>query len=97
MKRVIYRILCFLINIPIGAIGFLFIVLGFSFIFENDNPDHSVQLGIFCYFLALVILILPNILLYYKGKFDKKRMILYQVIPAIIGGVLYCIFQICIL
>lgn len=96
MKNKFCIAFCFFTNIFVGAVGFLLAVLVYAFMFEANN-NHSVQLGVICLLAFLVLLLLPNVIFFYRCKFNIKKALIYQGLPIIFGMSFYYIFQVCIL
>ncbi len=88
---------CIFTNIFVGAVGFLLAVLVYAFMFEANNNNHSIQLGVICLLAFLVLLLLPNVIFFYKCKCNIKKVLIYQGLPIILGMLFYYIFQVCIL
>lgn len=83
----------FIINFIEGVITILAIAVIYSFILEADYKDHDVGLGFFVLFIWLILFFVPNIILMFFGKFQKKDKVIFQFIPIFLGAISYTVFQ----
>ena len=65
----------------------------YSFIFEIDNIDHDVNLGIFILLIWLLGLLMTNLFYFFGGKFRIKDVIIFQLVPFLLGAVLFTVYQ----
>ncbi len=93
LKNVLYRSTSILINLIEGAITVLSIAISYSFIFETDNIDHDTGLGIFILLVWLLIMLVPNLILKLYCKFHRKDIIFFQLIPFLLGTVIFITYQ----
>ena len=93
MKNVLYKCSSFVVNLLEGAVSVLAISVINAFIFENNNSNHDIGLGIFVLLIWLLLLLTPNVLFKLCGKLHKKDVIIFQIVPFITGAVLYILFQ----
>lgn len=83
----------FLVNIIEGAATVPAVALIYSFIFEVDNIDHDVDLGIFILLIWLLGLLMTNLFFKFWGKFRIKDVIIFQFVPFLLGTVLFTVYQ----
>ncbi len=95
--RSVGKVTCFVINCIIGAVSTILFFVFYSFTFDANNDEHSIQLGLFSLLYCSFIAIVPNILFYHFLKHNKVQLLLYQIIPFVLGGGSYIILQIAIL
>ncbi len=91
MKNKVLKILCSIVNLFAGMVGIIAFAVAGSFIFEKDNKDHDIQLGVFVLMISLLIVFSYNVLFSVLGKFNIKSTFLYQILPFCLGGALYFI------
>ena len=93
MKNKLYKSSSIIINLLEGVIAVIALTMGYAFIFERDNQNHSIGLGIFVLLVWILVLLIPNILFKLGGKFRIKDTLFLQIVPLIIGAGIYIIFQ----
>lgn len=86
------KLLCFIVNLFGGVIGIIACAIIYSFIFEIDNPEHSIGLGIITLLVALSLILCPNLLFYFKLDFKSQDVIIYQILPFFMGGLIRYIY-----
>ena len=74
----------FLVNMIEGAATVPAVAVIYSFIFEIDNIDHDVNLGIFILLIWLLGLLITNLI---------KDVIIFQLVPFLLGAVLFTVYQ----
>lgn len=89
MKNVLSKIGSFIINLIEGAVGIISVAVIYAFIFESDNQDHDVGLGIFVLLIWLAVLLIPNLFIKFVNKFRIKDVMIFQFVPFVLGAVLY--------
>ena len=92
MKNVINKILCFIINIMIGGIAFFSFLLFYAFALDPYENDHDLQTGIMFLLISLTIIVFPNLRFFFCNKFNIKELLIYQILPMVLGVILYIIF-----
>ncbi len=85
----IVRVCSFLMNLLIGAIAVIAAVVGYAFIFESDNSDHDTRMGVFLWFLGILAVFFPNISFSIVWEFQKKEIMIFEILPMLIGGAAY--------
>lgn len=83
----------FLVNMIEGAATVPAVAVIYSFIFEIDNIDHDVNLGIFILLIWLLGLLMTNLFYFFGGKFRIKEVIIFQLVPFLLGAVLFTVYQ----
>ena len=91
MKNALCKGSSALLNLIEGFIGVFAFVLVYAFIFEKYNTNHDVGLGLMVLFFWLLILITPNLMYKFGAKFKVRDVILFQLLPFIIGAAAYFI------
>ena len=92
MKNIICKS-SFIVNLIEGVVAVIALTTSYAFIFERDNQDHDIGLGLFILSAWVSLLLIPNLLLIFVGKFRIKDNILFQFTPLILGSVIYTIYQ----
>ena len=92
MKNIICKS-SFIVNLIEGVVAVIALTISYAFIFEKNNQDHDIGLGLFILSAWVSLLLIPNLLLIFVGKFRIKDNILFQFTPLILGSVIYTIYQ----
>jgi len=93
MKNILCKISSVFVNLIEGTIAILAVATIYSFIFEANNKDHDVGLGIFVFLIWMLILIIPNLFFKFGSKFCIKEVVFFQLVPFISGAALFTIYQ----
>ena len=92
-KYYLSRIVVVLLNLIVGAIGIVCFACAYSFIFEKEYAEHDVKMGAFTFFMGLLAIIFPNISVPLLVKWKKPDIVFFQLIPLVLGAVIYCWIQ----
>lgn len=92
-KTYVLKISSFIVNLIEGAIAILAMAVIYSFVFEENNKDHDIGLGFFVLFIWFIVLFMPNIIFKFIVKLNKKDMVIFQVLPFLLGAISYLAFQ----
>ena len=93
MKNTLCKVSSFIVNLFIGAVSVIALAVIYAFIFEENNKDHDVGLGVLVLFIWLSALIIPNLFFKTRGKFSIKEVVIFQVMPFVLGTSLYIFYQ----
>lgn len=93
MKNVLCKSSSVIVNVIEGAVAILAVAVIYSFIFETNNKDHDVGLGIFTLLIWLSVLLIPNLFFKFRGKFRIKDVAFFQLVPFILGAALFTVHQ----
>lgn len=80
------RICSVLMNLMTGALALIAAIIGYSFTFD---AGYSTRMGVFLWFLGLLAVFFPNVSFYLVFEFRKKDVVLFQILPMIIGAIFY--------
>ena len=92
MKNIVCKS-SFIVNLIEGVVAVIALTISYAFIFERDNRDHDIGLGLFILFAWIFALLIPNLFFRFVGKFHIKDTLFFQFVPLIIGAVIYTIYQ----
>ena len=93
MRNILYKSSAVIINLIEGAVAVIAFAVSYAFMFETDNQDHSIGLGLFVLLTWLFVLMIPNLFFRFSGKFRIRELLFFQFIPFVLGAVVYLIFQ----
>ncbi|MBQ7521830.1 MAG: hypothetical protein IJU14_03015 [Clostridia bacterium] len=82
------------VNLVEGAVGIIAFACVHDLLIVEPNSDPVGGLGVYLFLAWLVILLVPNFLLTLHFDFRKKYMMIFQLLPFVIGAVIYIVFQI---
>ncbi len=97
MKLNLCRYSAVLLNLIEGAAAVIALAVIHAFIFEANNSNHSVGMGMLVLFIWLAVLCIPNLLFRIFAGFRLKDGVLFQLLPFLAGAFLYALFQIAVL
>ncbi len=98
MKNILCKTGSVLINFIEGAAAIIAVAVIYTFIFETDNiRDHDVGLGVWFLLIWLLVLFTPNLFFTFGGKFRKKEIMIFQLVPFILGAGLYVVSAVSLL
>ncbi len=83
----------FAFNLLAGAVAVIAAVVSYAFLFGADQTDRSAGLGLFAAGVGLVFLLVPNLVLVLGGRFRGKEILLFQMLPLVLGAAGYLFFQ----
>ncbi len=86
-----------LLNMIEGAAAVVALAMIYAFVFEANNSNHSVGMGILVLFIWLAVLCIPNLLFRIFAGFRRKDGVLFHLVPFLAGAFLYILFQIVVL
>lgn len=93
MKNILCKSSSILVNLIEGVVAVIALSISYAFIFEKDNQDHSIGLGLFVLLVWMLVLLIPNLFFKFSGKFHIKDNLYFQLAPLIFGAGIYTIFQ----
>lgn len=93
MKNILCKSSSILVNLIEGVVAVIALSISYAFIFEKDNQDHSIGLGLFVLLVWMLVLLIPNLFFKFNGKFHIKDNLYFQLAPLILGAGIYTIFQ----
>ena len=93
MKNILCKSSSVFVNLMEGVIAVIALAMSYAFIFEKDNQDHSIGLGLFVLLVWMLVLLIPNIIFRFGAKFHRKDHLYFQFIPLIAGAGIYMILQ----
>ncbi|MBQ8515712.1 MAG: hypothetical protein IJ496_09980 [Ruminococcus sp.] len=93
MKNILCKSSSVIVNLIEGAAAILAVAVIYSFIFESNNKDHDVGLGVFVLLIWLLVLLIPNLFFKFKGKFCIKDVAIFQFVPFLLGAALFTVYQ----
>ncbi|MCR4887622.1 MAG: hypothetical protein K5979_00380 [Ruminococcus sp.] len=93
MKNILCKSSSILVNLIEGVVAVIALTISYAFIFEKDNQDHSIGLGLFVLLVWMLALLIPNLFFKFGGKFHIKDNLYFQLAPLIFGAGIYIIFQ----
>lgn len=93
MKNVLCKSSSVFVNLIEGAAAIPAVAVIYSFIFEADNKDHDVGLGVFVLLIWLLVLLMPNLFFKFGGNFRIKDVMMLQLVPFTLGAALFTVYQ----
>ena len=93
MKAILCKSSSVLVNLIEGVIAVIALTMSYAFVFEKDNQDHSIGLGLSVLLVWMLVLLIPNILFKFGRKFHIRESLYFQLAPLVLGAVIYIIFQ----
>lgn len=93
MKNISLKRSSIIFNLIEGVIAVIALTISYAFIFEKNNQDHDIGLGLFISFVWMLVLLIPNIFYKIIGKFHIKDTLYFQLAPLVLGSGIYIIFQ----
>ena len=93
MKNILCKSCSILVNLIEGVVAVIALTISYAFIFEKDNQDHSIGLGLFVLLVWMLVLLIPNLFFKFSEKFHIKDNLYFQLAPLILGVGIYTIFQ----
>jgi hypothetical protein len=90
------NVLCkssFIVNLIEGVAAVIALTVSYAFMFERDNQDHDMGLGVFILAAWIFVLLVPNLVFRIVGKFHMKDTLFFQFAPLLLGAVLYTVYQ----
>lgn len=82
----------FIINLIEGAIAVFAVSAIYAFIFEPNNIVHQTGIGVIVLLIWLTILFTPNIMFKFIVNLSKKDMVVFQILPLLLGAIFYVVF-----
>ena len=61
MKNILCKSSSILVNLVEGVVAVIALAISYAFIFEKDNQDHSIGLGLFVLLVWMLVLLIPNL------------------------------------
>lgn len=92
-KYSVIRRTSYITNLAEGVVSVIALAISYTFIFEEENQDLDAPLGYFFFMIWLFMLLIPNIAFCILGRFSKKDVLFFQILPIIVGAAAYLIFQ----
>ncbi len=93
MKGNLFRAGSAAFNLLAGAVAVIAAAVCYAFWFGADQADRSGELGLFTAGAGLLSLLMPNAVLLFGCKFRVKEMLLFQMLPLVLGAAGYTFFQ----
>ncbi len=93
MKTILCKSSSVIVNLTEGIAAVIALTMSYAFIFEKDNRDHSIGLGLFVLLVWLSVLLIPNVFIRSCGRFYIKDTLFFQLAPLILGAGIYILFQ----
>ena len=93
MKNILCKSSSVLVNLIEGVAAVIALTMSYAFIFERNYKDHDIGLGLFVLIVWMLVLLIPNIIIKFSGKFRIKDNLLFQLAPLAVGAGIYSFFQ----
>lgn len=97
MKNVLCKCSSFFVNLIEGAASMFAVAVIYAFLFEANNKEHDIGLGVIILLIWLLVLIIPSLLFICCGKFRIKDVVIFQCVPFILGVALFTVYQLVLL
>ena len=94
VKNIFLKSISVVVNVVEGAVGIIAVACIHDLLVVEPNSDPVGGLGIYLLLAWLVILFVPNFGLSWRFAFRRKQILLFQLLPFIVGAIIYMVFQV---